>query len=554
MKKLLAMVLLVGLLCSTAACGTNTASDSSEGTSESAAVSETGSESDEPITITIGIDRGADIVYPEGDSQENNAWTRAYEDAGIKIEYKMVASGDQYNQKVALGIASRDLPDIWKSNKTNFYTAVENGYAYDLTGMKEKYLSDLSKQYTEEYTIPFEAVMVDGKEYAWPELNEDPTAGASFLFLRHDWLEALGREVPTTQDELIDTLIAFAKEDPDGNGKDDTYGLAVKKELWETNHVLEGFFNSYHAYPNIWYEQDGELVYGTVQAEPMKAALTDLQKLYEAGAIDPEFIVKDSTKVDEDITALKLGATYSRWWIAGGSMANSYIADPEKVSGRWWCVETPSADGEPVKLQSSSSAPNNFFVVNANTEHPEAIYTLINVWFENMFSPDLTEEQYRTYAVAEDHLPQGFALITPWPYINPRLDYIQAVLDGTMEEDELTGESAAKYSDLQDFINGSQTRDGYDAYWNYNLADPHSSSSVRIKYEDSTISNMAYGPSTDTMIDKMSTLEKLRDETIVQIITGQKSVDEFDAFVEDWYKLGGEDIVKEMNEWYQTTK
>ena len=44
------------------------------------------------------------------------------------------------------------------------------------------------------------------------------------------------------------------------------------------------------------------------------------------------------------------------------------------------------------------------------------------------------------------------------------------------------------------------------------------------------------------------------DETVIQIITGEKSVDEWDSFVENWYNLGGKDITKEMNEWWISQK
>ena len=135
--------------------------------------------------------------------------------------------------------------------------------------------------------------------------------------------------------EMINTPIAFAKNDPDGNGQDDTISLGIKKDLWTINYGLEGFFNSYHAYPNIWYEQDGKLVYGTVQAEPMKAALTDLARLYAEGAIDQEFVVKDSDKVQEDVVSQKVGAMYGRWWTFGGAPAKTFMANPEKVPNHW---------------------------------------------------------------------------------------------------------------------------------------------------------------------------------------------------------------------------
>ena len=68
------------------------------------------------------------------------------------------------------------------------------------------------------------------------------------------------------------------------------------------------------------------------------------------------------------------------------------------------------------------------------------------------------------------------------------------------------------------------------------------------------MSNLAYGPNTESQTMYMSTLDQLLDETIVKIVTGAEPVEYFDKFVEDWYALGGQDIVDELNEWYATTK
>ncbi len=57
------------------------------------------------------------------------------------------------------------------------------------------------------------------------------------------------------------------------------------------------------------------------------------------------------------------------------------------------------------------------------------------------------------------------------------------------------------------------------------------------------------GAPTPTMVDKQSTLEKLQDEVFVKIILGDP-IETFDKFVEDWLSLGGEQITKEVNEWY----
>ncbi len=46
-------------------------------------------------------------------------------------------------------------------------------------------------------------------------------------------------------------------------------------------------------------------------------------------------------------------------------------------------------------------------------------------------------------------------------------------------------------------------------------------------------------------------LEKLREETYISIIIGDKPVDYFDEFVEKWYKSGGSQVEAEANAWYQ---
>jgi len=43
-----------------------------------------------------------------------------------------------------------------------------------------------------------------------------------------DWLEAVGMEMPATIEELHDVLYAFTYNDPDQNGKNDTYGFSLK--------------------------------------------------------------------------------------------------------------------------------------------------------------------------------------------------------------------------------------------------------------------------------------------------------------------------------------
>ena len=58
----------------------------------------------------------------------------------------------------------------------------------------------------------------------------------------------------------------------------------------------------------------------------------------------------------------------------------------------------------------------------------------------------------------------------------------------------------------------------------------------------------SYSP---TMESKWATLQKLEAETFLQILTGDKPVDEFDTFVSQWRSLGGDTIIQELTDMIQ---
>lgn len=53
------------------------------------------------------------------------------------------------------------------------------------------------------------------------------SAQANVLLVREDWLDKLGLQPPKTWADLAEVAQAFTTRDPDGDGKPDTYGLAV---------------------------------------------------------------------------------------------------------------------------------------------------------------------------------------------------------------------------------------------------------------------------------------------------------------------------------------
>ena len=97
--------------------------------------------------------------------------------------------------------------------------AGESGMFWDLTEILEDY--PLLKENTEPY---LRSLTYDGNLIAIPRRTVDRVGG---LILREDWLENLNLEMPKTLDDFYNVFYAFTYDDPDGNGVDDTIGLAM---------------------------------------------------------------------------------------------------------------------------------------------------------------------------------------------------------------------------------------------------------------------------------------------------------------------------------------
>jgi putative aldouronate transport system substrate-binding protein len=53
------------------------------------------------------------------------------------------------------------------------------------------------------------------------------------------------------------------------------------------------------------------------------------------------------------------------------------------------------------------------------------------------------------------------------------------------------------------------------------------------------------------MVKRQASLNDMINETFTKIIMGQ-SIDTFVKLMEDWKKLGGNDMTKEVNDWYKS--
>jgi putative aldouronate transport system substrate-binding protein len=498
---------------------------------------------DPPIEMSSVSTVNATVKFLEGDDIYNNVWTRAYEDLlGIKLDYKWVVDGSMYDQKLGLSINSGDIPDLFVVSPAQLLMYQEAGILADLTSVYEDEASANTRDILSQDPVALKAATIDGKLWGIP-LTDASVNNASVLWIRQDWMDKLGIEPPTSMADVLEISRRFTEEDPDGNGVADTIGLAFDKSLMGSIAGLQGFFNGYHAYPGIWFERDGKLAYGSVQPE-MRAALLDLQKMYAEGQIDPEFGVKDINQVTETIAQGKVGMEFGVWWNPYHPLNLSQQNNPDAY---WTAFPIPSVDETPAKSQ-YSSAIWSFLVMRAGFEHPEALIRMVNFWTDNIVRSQ--DDAIRTTFLGDIENPDVVLYkYTPVVLWEP---------NGTIEGSQKLREALAKH-DPSGLNN--------DLGWRYRIIQAYFEQGIKEAWvevatngpdgavpiledvlEDRGILNRFYGTPTPTMAAKLPTLQTMETEMITKIIMGD-SIELFDQFVEDWYGLGGTEIVDEVNQW-----
>jgi putative aldouronate transport system substrate-binding protein len=516
---------------------------------------------DPPIEITtVRDDLGTTYTYDPGETIDNNLWYQTYEEKlGIKFKNIWVVSKDQYAQKLSAAIASDDLPDMFTIRESDFLnTLYENGLIADITDVYDRYASVLTKQINaSNNNIAIKTCLIDGKMMAVPESNS-MVDNALMIWIRDDWLKKLNLQTPKTMDELIAVAKAFVEQDPDGDGQADTYGIAFSKKFvsGENNSAksdgwadMASIFYMYHAYPNgksgFIKDASGNLVYACIQPE-MKTALASLQQMYNDGLIDPEFSIKDSAKVKEDLTAGKFGISCGAMWNSISPFQDIVNADPTAL---WLPIPLVSPDGKPA-MSVLDQPVSNWHVVNKNCEHPEALVKMQNLWVDLYFGPNAQKTVYGT-------TPEGKEVFKPSMFrtwiATTNMDEYLAVSAAVTAKDPsgLSDAYKAVYDQTIAYQAGDRSKYGFALVFG-----PGGSEGIinDIYNNNAWVTNEFYGAVTPTMAEKSAVLLKLQSEAFTKIIMNQASVDEFDNFVTQWKQLGGDQITKEVNDWYATHK
>lgn len=499
-----------------------------------------------PITITSVRDlpNPAIVKYPVGDDIENNIWTRTIADElGINIKYLWTVDSSQLGTRLNAMIAGSQLPDFFLATAAQYQELRDAGLLADITDVYDAYASDMVKE-----TINgsgkdvIAAVTQDGKMTALPTIASQEFG--PMLWIRTDWLKNLGLEEPKTIDDVLKIAEAFALNDPDGNGKKDTWGIPINGDTTGGLAWQLGFMNSMNSYPGIWVDDgNGGLQYGSITAET-KNALAKLRDLSEKKVIDPEFVTRDYWANYDQITSSKYGIIYGPYYDSISPLQPTVDADPK---AEWKAFPLLGVDGM-AKMQQAVPL-SGYWVINKDCKNPEAVIKLLNFWYREFYtSPSIDRFKMLINDGGDNTSIYSASPIQSYRQFANLEAAMSAkdVFDGTVSEDKMAPTAIQMYTDAKKYYDGDRS------IWMWAKV-YESLTNVMSQYKDKNfiVADKNMAPPGDAMTSKYASLYAMEMSTFAKIIAGTVPIDEFDAFVTEWKSTGGDEITAEVNDWYK---
>ncbi|NMA85266.1 MAG: extracellular solute-binding protein [Epulopiscium sp.] len=356
----------------------------------------------EPVTLRIA---GAKNQVIAKSYDELQFFKDLEERTNVKIQWD-ITPNEGWQEKKSLIFASGDLPDafygMWVLQNGSFtendlFNYGQQGMLIPLDEMIPEYAPNLAAfldenpHYTQQLTTP------DGHIYGLPGIDESSPAVTEALFMNTDWLQQVGKEIPTTTDELYDVLKAFKGKDLNGNGKNDEIPMSFRfNDGNKGPYSLFGSFGLLDSRTHIVLDGD-EVVFSAVRPE-YKEALQYFRRLFEEGLIDQEVFTHDNKVYDSKVkNAEPIIGSFVAWGL------NSMFGTTEVDYAPVLPLKGPNGDQmwnrRPGGLRSKGA-----FVITSACKTPEVAMR----WANELYEEDTAIQSYRgLYNIAIEKTEDG---------------------------------------------------------------------------------------------------------------------------------------------------
>ena len=297
---------------------------------------------------------------------------------GISIEW-VTQDAAQLSTKLVSAFATNQGPDIALGSQARMVPAEQEFSAWaDLAPLLEsdpelqEIVAALPKVHVASYNK-------EGKLWGLPQVVQ--TVG---LFVRQSWLDKLGAKVPEDWAEMTELAVRFTKEDPDGNGQDDTFGYCIFGAPGVTNSAGTQFlYNGAAAgieYPIV--DIDGKPSFNTAEGQEVAKYL--YKWAHEDKVLPPDTPTFTHKEFYAMVQAGRCGMGRVGAWNVGAWAATEVGTD-------YVVIPFPPLTKGASNFQVAWS---NAIVMNATTKDTDAVYAVFKAleskWGQTMFYKSLT--------------------------------------------------------------------------------------------------------------------------------------------------------------------
>ncbi|XEC93012.1 extracellular solute-binding protein [Paenibacillus tarimensis] len=516
---IVSIILMVAL--TAAGCGNGSGSATQPPTSnDNPENSDNSGETEAPIEITW-----ANGIYPP---ENDNNYVQQQIEKKFNVKIKNVRlERSTWKEKFNVLLASGQIPDIFPidGDMTDMATWADQSLIASISREEiEKHMPNYAKHLNAEDPGAWEVGFYNGKYWGipkiWPQGNDGLLPGYN-----ENWLKKIGyNEPPKTLEQLHNVLTKFVNDDPDGNGKKDTYGMTARGKL--PIQMFTSIFSAYGVSPYLFIKgDDGRIVYGGI-TEQTRSALKTLNQWYKEGLIDPEFITADNRQINEKFVNQKIGYVDNLGW-NGYYKDSGYVTKPALERGIQVVAGTPliGPAGKPYAFSSGSrQAP-----------------LMLGVQLEEDDKKRQKIEQILEWVSTD---PEGWLLTT------------QGV-EG-VNYDMADGKAVAR-TGTEAHMNKTGAGSFYNplAWINKDFTAKYSTKQDALELEEKI--NRGYIPLRDvlqaavleTKTQYWPNLQTMQDTYLIKAVIGEENTDsDFDTFKAQWLKSGGQALTDEVNQVY----
>ncbi len=302
---------------------------------------------EDPVTLTyfLGYETSG-LTYIEGNDLENQqVWKWLTENTGVKVDLTVVDKTSE-TDKFNLMIASGDYTDLL--NISDYAAGPEAALNEDIIIDLGEYLDENMPNYSEiihaDQNVYSKVQDADMFLCIYPIKDQNANPGGIGTFVRMDWLEDLGLDVPTTYDELTDVLTAFKNE------KGAIEPMSLFNTVSMQNGLLMGGFGSKAElsadamgtdFGASFYQEDGKVIYGATQ-DGTRKYLSWLHKLYEQDLINFENMQNRDVNPFGDLNAGEASRGETGYIFSNQPFGGNYstmAAQNGDPNCNWWPVQ-----------------------------------------------------------------------------------------------------------------------------------------------------------------------------------------------------------------------